>query len=702
MTKKRKELTKLIIESNLMSISEQDKEMQELFDGFLIETQELLEAISNDLMVLENNCDDIELLNKLFRSFHTIKGTSSFIGIDSMTNITHHAEDILNKLRRSELKANLNIIDVLLEVHDWLKLLLDRVKTNNFEPVDYSKTIETLEKLNNCSGSDELPNQEVKVISNKINVINENNQLAEQQSALEKVLNNPEMLKKPGDFTNEEINLIDSAFDEVNKQFYLDMITEVNYLNETKSEAKESEKISDITNQNNYNIQETEKNDSVANQNKHNENTQFINGNKALQDVKNSSEIKVATESKSTSDTIRIDVNRVEALMNLSGELVLGRNRLSQISDAVESENCNKDLIRELLEATAQIDFVTSEIQTAVMKMRMVPIAKLYQKAPRIVRELSKEFSKRINLIVQGEETEIDRGIIEELNNPLVHLLRNSCDHGIESPEERIAKGKAPEGNIILDAEQEGNAIVIRITDDGKGLDAEKILTKAIEKEFITQEQATQMTKREIFQLIFKPGFSTATVVTNVSGRGVGMDVVKTNIQQLKGFIDIESEEDKFTTFTIKLPLTLAIIQGLLVKVENDTFAIPLSSVIEVVALNGNSIYSINHKDVIRLREDILPLVKMDKFLNLKNQPKNNKNQYIVVVGIGLLRVGLIVDELLGQQEIVIKSLGEYLGSIKGLAGSTILGDGKVIMIIDVPELVELSFSNSESLRFSA
>jgi len=432
------ELTKFIINSNPMSISEQDKEMQELFEGFLIETQELLESISNDLIILENNCDDIELLNKLFRSFHTIKGTSSFIGIESMSNITHHAEDILNKLRRSELKANLKIIDVLLEVHDWLKLLLDRVKANNFEPVDYSKTIETLEQLNNCSDSDKLPKQDTKEISNKIDVINGNNQLAEQHSALEKVLNNPEMVKKPGDFTNEEISLIDSAFDEVNKQFYLDMITESNYLNENKSKSKESEKELAYTEHNytNTNTQEIKKSINVSDQNFHKDDSEFINENKIIIDVKNTSDIKLTSESKSATETIRIDVNRVEALMNLSGELVLGRNRLSQISDSIEMENFNKELIRELLEATAQIDFVTSEIQTAVMRMRMVPIAKLYQKAPRIVRELSKEFSKKINLIVKGEETEIDRGIIEELNNPLVHLLRNSCDHGIESPEE--------------------------------------------------------------------------------------------------------------------------------------------------------------------------------------------------------------------------------------------------------------------------
>ncbi|HPP39647.1 MAG TPA: chemotaxis protein CheA, partial [Candidatus Kapabacteria bacterium] len=395
-----------------------------------------------------------------------------------------------------------------------------------------------------------------------------------------------------------------------------------------------------------------------------------------------------------SSDTIRIDVNRVEALMDLSGELVLGRNRLAQITEMVEQEFGKNEHVRDLIETTAQIDFVTSEIQAAVMRMRMVPIGKLYQKAPRIVRDLSKEFGKKINLVVKGEETEIDRGIIEELNDPLVHMIRNSCDHGIEPPEERIRIGKPEFGTITLDADQEGNNIVLRISDDGRGMDPEKLKAKALEKGIITHEQAAHMSAREAFQLIFAPGFSTAAKVTAVSGRGVGMDVVRSNIQNLKGMIDIESEVGKGTTFIIKLPLTLAIIQGLLVKVQDETYALPLSSVVEVVAINPDSVYTVSHQEVIRIRQEVIPILRLDRVLGVSNPREELDNRYVVNVGLGMQRIGLVVDELLGQQEIVIKSLGEYLGSITGVAGSTILGDGRVIMIIDVADLIQSIYKN--------
>ncbi|MBZ0243541.1 MAG: chemotaxis protein CheA, partial [Bacteroidales bacterium] len=322
-----------------------------------------------------------------------------------------------------------------------------------------------------------------------------------------------------------------------------------------------------------------------------------------------------------------------------------------------------------------------------------VPIGKLYQKAPRIVRDLAKEFGKQINLTVKGEETEIDRGIIEELNDPLVHMIRNSCDHGIESPQERIKAGKPANGTITLDAEQEGNNIVLRISDDGKGMDPEKIKLKAVEKEIISAETIQQMSTRDAFQLIFLPGFSTATVVSNVSGRGVGMDVVRTNIQNLKGMIDIESELGTGTTFIIKLPLTLAIIQGLLVKVKAETYALPLSSVVEVVAIDINNVYTVNRQEVIRIRTEVLPIIRLDNALGVTTDKEDLEDRYVVVVGLGMQRIGLVVDELLGQQEIVIKSLGEYLGTIPGIAGSTILGDGRVIMIIDVAELIQDCYS---------
>ena len=373
--------------------------------------------------------------------------------------------------------------------------------------------------------------------------------------------------------------------------------------------------------------------------------------------------------------------------MDLSGELVLGRNRLSQVVAQLDAEHTNKERLRELSETTAQVDFITSEIQSAVMKMRMVQIAKLYQKAPRIVRDLSKEFNKKIDLVLLGEETEIDRGIIEELNDPLVHMIRNSCDHGIETAIDRVNSGKPANGTITINAFQEGNAIVLKISDDGKGMSPEFLKSKAIEKGILSTEMAANLTDKEALQLIFAPGFSTAAQVTSVSGRGVGMDVVRTNIQKLKGIIEIDSVLGKGSTFTIKLPLTLAIIQGLLVNAGKEEYAIPLSAVIEVVSVAQSKIYTVNGQEVIKIREEVSPLVRLDKILNCQHINDNLDNSYVVLVGYGIHRIGLLVDELLGQQEIVIKSLGDYLGTIPAIAGSTILGDGRVIMIIEVSEL---------------
>jgi two-component system chemotaxis sensor kinase CheA len=327
----------------------------------------------------------------------------------------------------------------------------------------------------------------------------------------------------------------------------------------------------------------------------------------------------------------------------------------------------------------------------------MVPVGKLYQKAPRIVRDLSKEFNKKINLIVKGEETEIDRGIIEELTDPLTHMIRNSCDHGIETPEVRTSKGKPDTGTIVLDAEQEGNNIVLKISDDGSGMDAEKLKTKAIEKGILTAEQTATMSNKEAYQLIFAPGFSTAAKVTSVSGRGVGMDVVRTNIAALKGYVEIETEIGKGTTFFIKLPLTLAIIQGLIVNCGGEKFAIPLNSVLNVVSVDIENIFTLNQIEVIRIREDVIPLLRLDYALNTPEQKDDISRSYVVIVGVGAQSIGIIVDDLLGQQEVVIKSLGDYLGTIKSISGSTIMGDGSVIMILDVAVLVQTVYTNKAS-----
>jgi two-component system chemotaxis sensor kinase CheA len=635
-------------------------DMSEIFEGYLVETNELLESISNDLIELENGNDDPEMINQLFRSFHTIKGTSSFMGFDEITKITHEAEDLLNKLRKDELSISEELTDVLLEVHDWIRELVDKRKNGDESEPNYIATLTKIRALRGDSAEVDSNNPEK----------NENieNKESTQSSSLNEVFSrSDEIGSGDGDFSDDEEALLQAAFAEINSSFGEEDDSDqdektVNDLKEVKEEKVQTE--------------------SAANPKPNNQTVQ--KEKPKTQDNK---------PAKAPQESIRIDVDRIETLMDLSGELVLGRNRLTQISEHFDSGNDNKDNIRDLIETASQIDFVTSEIQSAVMKMRMVPVAKLYQKAPRIVRDLSKEFKKKIKLVVKGEETEIDRGIIEELNDPLVHMIRNSCDHGIETPEERIATEKPEIGTVTLDADQEGNHIVLKISDDGKGMDPAILLNKAIEKGVVTPEQADQMTDREIFMLIFAPGFSTAKKVTDVSGRGVGMDVVKTNIQKLKGMVEIDSELGKGTTFTVKLPLTLAIIQGLLVRVKDETYAIPLSSVEEVVAVEENIIDTVNRQEVIRIREDVYPITRLDKTLGLKSDNKSLLDKNVVIVGLGINRVGLVVDELLGQQEIVIKSLGDYLGDIDGIAGSTILGDGRVIMIIDINELINQIYS---------
>ncbi len=379
--------------------------------------------------------------------------------------------------------------------------------------------------------------------------------------------------------------------------------------------------------------------------------------------------------------------------MDLVGELVLGRNRLLQLVTDLDGEHDSQDLIRELVDTSTQVDFITTELQAAVMHTRMVQIGRVFNKFPRVVRDLAKEFDKQIDLVIEGQETEVDKSLIEEISDPLVHLIRNASDHGVETPEVRRAQGKPERGTIRLTAAHEGNHIVIRVEDDGAGIDPEKIKAHAISKGLITRKEADEMKAQNVFDLIFAPGFSTAKTVSQVSGRGVGMDVVKTNITRLNGAIQIDSKIGEGTRFTLKLPLTLAIIQSLLVHVGKETFAIPLHSVLEVVGLKDGDVQTIRGREVIRLREQVLPLVRIGQTLNVKDAHLDDSRSYAVIVGIAHHRLGLIVDDLVGQKEIVIKPLGSFLKKTPAVAGSTILGDGRVIMILDMAEIVRMENS---------
>jgi two-component system chemotaxis sensor kinase CheA len=405
-------------------------------------------------------------------------------------------------------------------------------------------------------------------------------------------------------------------------------------------------------------------------------------------------------ERKSTVEqTIRVDVKRLDDLMNLIGELVLGKNRLLKIYDDVEERYEGEQFLEELNQVVSSISLVTTDLQIAVMKTRMLPIGKVFNKFPRMVRDLSRELHKEIELVISGEETELDKSIVEEIGDPLVHIIRNSCDHGIEPPEERVAKGKPPKGTIELKAYNEGNHIVIEIVDDGKGLDAESLKAKALEKGLISEKEADQMSEKEAYMLIFKPGFSTAAQVTNVSGRGVGMDVVKSNIEKLNGIIEVDSELGKGTTLKLKIPLTLAIIQSLLVGVQDEYYAVPLASVLETVRITPEEIQTVEGRSVLRLRDEVLSLVHLADIFDVERIFDMGEHAYVVIIGLAESKIGLIVDSLVGQEEIVIKSLGEYLKNIPGIAGATIRGDGRVTLIVDVGALMDMAKSVKSTIK---
>jgi two-component system, chemotaxis family, sensor kinase CheA len=608
-----------------------DPDMKEIVESFIVETKEILDKLDVDLVEMEKRPDDNELLNSVFRHFHTIKGTSSFLGLDKLTGVTHKGEDILNKLRKGEASLNSHIMDNLLNAYDKMKSLLYSIEEFQNEDIDVDKTVKELTEL--------------------ITAL-ENGGVVETSKPAKKS-------KKKSAKKDESIDVKEDV----------KLVPEVELNVESKVDIKPAEEIEEVE-------EDAEPETEIAQV----EAKQPAN-DKAKQDT-----------TKKVENSIRVDVERLDELLNIVSELVLGRNRLAQVNSEFALENEGTKFSRDLFDVTKQIDLMTNELQLVVMKTRMVKIGKVFNKFPRLVRDLSRDAKKQIDIVIKGEETELDKTLIEEINDPLVHLVRNSVDHGIETPEVRKANGKNPTGTLILSAEHEGNNIIITIEDDGKGIDPEKIKTKAIEKGLLSADKAKEMTRQEILNLIFIPGFSTAEVVTNISGRGVGMDVVKTNITKLRGIINIESTVGAGTRIIIKLPLTLAIIPGMIVKVKDQSIVIPLNTVLEVLRVHRENIYSVNQKPVIKMRDSVLPLVSVEERLyGHEEQDENKIWQYVVVVGIAEKRYGIKVDGLVGQKEVVIKSLGNYFGKVQGIAGSTIMGDGSVVMIVDVNELLHFA-----------
>ncbi|TPH71978.1 hybrid sensor histidine kinase/response regulator [Helicobacter pylori] len=661
-------------------------DLQEIMEDFLIEAFEMNEQLDQDLVELEHNPEDLDLLNRIFRVAHTIKGSSSFLNLNILTHLTHNMEDVLNRSRKGEIKITPDIMDVVLRSIDLMKTLLVTIRdtgsdTNNGKENEIEEAVKQLQAITSQNlegakeGTKEAPKEEAKKEAKEENTEENQENKAKAPTAENSASDNPLADEPDLDYANMSAEEVEAEIERLlNKRQEADKERRA----QKKQEAKPKQEVASKTETSKTETSKTETSKAPKTETKA----------KAKADTEENKALSIGVE-----QTVRVDVRRLDHLMNLIGELVLGKNRLIRIYGDVEERYDGEKFLEELNQVVSSISAVTTDLQLAVMKTRMQPVGKVFNKFPRMVRDLSRELGKSIELIIEGEETELDKSIVEEIGDPLIHIIRNSCDHGIEPLEERRRLNKPETGKVQLSAYNEGNHIVIKISDDGKGLDPVMLKEKAIEKGVISERDAEGMSDREAFNLIFKPGFSTAKVVSNVSGRGVGMDVVKTNIEKLNGIIEIDSEVGVGTTQKLKIPLTLAIIQALLVGVQEEYYAIPLSSVLETVRISQDEIYTVDGKSVLRLRDEVLSLVRLSDIFKVDAILESNSDVYVVIIGLADQKIGVIVDYLIGQEEVVIKSLGYYLKNTRGIAGATVRGDGKITLIVDVGAMMDMAKS---------
>ncbi len=663
---------------------------------FLEESLDNLQTLNESLLELEQNPEDIDKVNEIFRVAHTIKGMAATMGFTDIAELTHKMEDVLSEFREGELKVSQDVVTVLFDCLDTLEKMVDNVQEGSEESVDIDGIMKALEEIKQrgtsggeiapkqaeASNSPEGKNTSLKLDQYDISVIKQANEKGYNAIELDITLSENTLLKSARAFLivkdleeHGEILKSDPSTEDIeNEEFDL----ELKFILITKNNVDEILQvvngISEVVKVEGNLVElelATEKKEEQKVETKAEEPKIAPKVEQKKPAVKKSSPKK---EMKKTHQSVRVDLERIDNLMNMVSELVIYRTRLEQIVVSHKSPELNETL--------EQVGRTTSDLQDLVMKIRMLPLDTVFNRFPRMIRDISVELNKEINFVIEGAETELDRTVIDEIGEPLIHLLRNAADHGIESKEERIAKGKTPVGTVKLVAYQEGTKALIKVIDDGAGINVEKVRAKAEERGINTEG----LSENDIKNLIFAQGFSTNEVVTDISGRGVGMDVVKTKIAALGGTVDLYSEEGKGSTFVIKLPLTLQIIQALLVKVGEDTLAISLGFIDRVIDYKEENIKRSNGKEVIVYRENVIPLIRLNETLDIESSETDKK--FVIIVNVGDKTIGLLVDSLLGQQEIVIKPLGKTLKNLDQYIGATILGNGLVTLILDVGALL--------------
>lgn len=687
-------------------------DMSQYVDLFLQEADEQIEILERETLKLEEDPTS-ERLQVIFRAAHTLKGSSRAMGFSGMAELTHEMENVLDQLREGHLQVTTEIADALLQCQDELRQMVVSIGEGNGDQADCSALVAQLQGFINGSAAPAGGAEATAPAANKDedltlcpDLVETLQQAAEQAPIRQlRVTVNAECVMKfaraymvTGVLTEvaELLATVPSVEDLEEEKFnqqFLALFQGGPSDDELMAQLKGISEIDSLV-LTPWSVDATPELTVVANDEPVAQEATAAAPTAPTAPAAPAPKSPAAESNgnkqaaSATGQTVRVDVTRLDALMNLIGELVIDRTRIAQIGSDLGSK-FNDPNIDALEETVSHIARITSDLQDQIMKARMMPIETVFNRFPRVVRDLANKLGKDVKLELVGGETELDRSVIEVIGDPLLHILRNSVDHGLEDPDTREQLGKPRQGRVLVRAYHQDNHIVIEIRDDGRGIDADKIRKKAVEKELLTKDQADRLTDREALQYIFSSGFSTAAEVSEVSGRGVGMDIVRSNIQRLGGLIDLETEVGKGSRFVLRLPLTLAIIRGLLTRVGEQVIVLPLGSVVETLLVEVDSIQTVNRNEVIVLRGQTLPLVRLNDMFDIQSREDSFEDgQYVVVVGLAERRIGLAVDGLIGEKEVVIKSLSRFCGDVPGISGATILGDGNVALIADVNGIV--------------
>ncbi|WP_342509503.1 chemotaxis protein CheA [Sporosarcina sp. FSL K6-2383] len=671
---------------------------------FIDESKEHLQSCNEHLLELEKNPQDLAIVNEIFRSAHTLKGMSATMGYEDIADLTHMMENVLDAIRNSKIPVTTEIFDVVLQAVDYLEEMVMDIASGGTGKKDVRELVDSLNRIEAGGAviTAAVVETAVTVTEEKVALSYDDYEMTVISQSFEQGFNALEItvelredcvlkaarvfmvfgiLEKVGEIIKSEPKVEQLENEEFAETFTVALITKesADVLREKVMKVSEVEAVTVSALTNDYLLNGKRAKDDEALKAIETAVTvqQGTDVGKEPADQKG----KRNTGVQSGNKTIRVNIDRLDILMNLFEELVIDRGRLQSIASELQNPELN--------ETVERMTRVSGDLQSIILNMRMIPVETVFNRFPKMVRQLARDLDKKVNLEIIGAETELDRTVIDEIGDPLVHLIRNALDHGVESPAERLAKGKPEEGTVTLRAYHSGNHVFIELEDDGSGVSRERVVAKAIANGIVTEEIAKTMTDRQVAELILASGFSTAEKISDVSGRGVGLDVVKNTIESLGGYISIESTEGQGSLFQVQLPLTLSIISVMLVELEKEVYAIPLSSIIETAIIQTSDILSAHNQKVIDFRGNIVPLVYLKEIFEMPGHDESESFQSVVIVRKGEKLAGLVVDSFIGQQEIVLKSLGNYLQSVFAISGATILGNGQVALIVDCNSLIK-------------